>query len=234
MLQPRDEFKVMQRVNNIGDQAYSILFEKYIVKNLKGEAKLTEIDSTDQESVIGSKNGGYPIPGFVYTFIYQGPNVIVELQKGNKEYTDFVPLTFCMNQDRGTFSGINLNLLPPEARLQFLDSFFLTFKDFLNNVEKLTENNKEAINKRFVDFMKSGGGQTMIKLFNSKNAANFNFAYRKYSFPKINKFRMVEYSEWKFIPFYEPKNAFRKMNQAQLYKLYDLGAKGIVSISDKP
>ena len=37
---------------------------------------------------------------------------------------------------------------------------------------------------------------------------------------KVDKFRMIEYSEWKFIPFYEPKNAFRKLNQSQLYKLY--------------
>ena len=221
MINPRDEYDVMKRVNNIGEQAYNIIFEKYIVQNLKGEKKLTEIDSTDQESLLITKNGGYPIPGMIYTFIYQGPNAIIELQKGNKEYTDFVPLTFCMNNDVGNFSGINLNLLPPEVRLRFLISFYDTFKDFLKTVEELTENNKEAINRRFVDFMKSGGGQTMIKLFNSKNGANFNFAYRKYLLQKVAKFRMIEYSEWKFIPFYEPKNAFRKLNQTQLYKLYD-------------
>ena len=221
MINPRDENDIMKRVNNIGDQAYNILFEKYIVQNLKGEKKLTEIDSTDQESIMLAKNGGYPIPGFIYTFIYQGPNAIIELKKGNKEYTDFVPLTFCMNNDRGTFSGINMNLLPADVRLRFLTSFFETFKDFFKNVEDLTENNKEAINRRFIDFVKSGGGQTMIKLFNSKNGANLNFAYRKYLLPKVVKLRMVEYSEWKFIPFYEPKNAFRKLNQAQLYKLYD-------------
>jgi len=32
---------------------------------------------------------------------------------------------------------------------------------------------------------------------------------------------MVEYSEWKFIPFYEPKDAFRKLNQSDLYKYYN-------------
>ena len=221
MIAPSDEYKIMKQVNNIGTQAYDILFEKYIVQNLKGEAKLIEIDSTDQESVIGSKNGGYPIPGFVYTFIYRGPNIVIELKKGNKEYTDFVPLMFCMNQDRGNFSGINLNLLPPETRLKFLDSFYDTFYDFFKNVEDLTENNKEALNRRFINFMKSGGGQTMIKLFNNKTGSNFNFAYRKYLMEKVDKFRMIEFSEWRFIPFYNPINAFRKLNQAQLYKLYN-------------
>ena len=68
--------------------------------------------------------------------------------------------------------------------------------------------------------MKSGKGQEMINLFNRKNGANFNFGYRKYSIEKVDNLRMVEYPEWKYIPFYEPKDAFRKLNQAQIYKLY--------------
>lgn len=221
MIHPRDENKVLQNVNNIDEQAYFTLFEKYIIQNLKGEKKLIEIDSTDQESLIGRRNGGYPIPGFVYTFIYNGPDVLVELKNKTFKYTDLVPLVFCMNIDRGNFTGINLNTLPPDTRLQFLGSFYETFYDFFKNVEDLTENNKEAFNKRFISLIKSGGGQTMIKLFSKKNGANFNFGYRKYLIEKVDRFRMVEYSEWKFIPFYEPKDAFRKLNQADLYKLYN-------------
>lgn len=222
MIHPRDEFKILKNVNNIGEQAYFTLFEKYIIQNLKGEDKLIEIDSTDQETVIGKRNGGYPIPGFIYTFLYKGANVIVEIKNKRFEYTDLVPLLFCMNNDLGYFSGINMNLLPPDARLKFLGSFYETFQDFLEKeADILAENNKEAFNKRFISLMKSGGGQTMIKFFNRKTGANFNFAYRKYLIQKVERFRMVEYSEWKFIPFYEPKDAFRKLNQAEIYKLYN-------------
>ena len=221
MIHPRDENKILKNVNNIDEQAYFTLFEKYIIQNLKGEKKLFEIDSTDQESLVMKRNGGYPIPGFVYTFLYKGPDMVVEIKNKKVEYTDLVPLVFCMNNDRGNFSGINLNTLPPDVRLRFLGSFYETFIDFFANVEELTENNKEAFNKRFISFMKSGGGQTMIKLFNKKNGANFNFGYRKYLIEKVDRFRMVEYSEWKFIPFYEPKDAFRKLNQSDLYKYYN-------------
>jgi len=69
--------------------------------------------------------------------------------------------------------------------------------------------------------MKSGKGQEMLKLFNKKNKANFNFGYRKYLIKKIDNLRMVEYCEWKYMPFYNPKDAFRKLNQAQIYKLYE-------------
>jgi hypothetical protein len=114
-----------------------------------------------------------------------------------------------------------MNSLPPAVRLDFLDSFYTTFSDFLEReVDALAQNKKEALNKRFIAFMKSGGGQTMIRIFNKQNGANFNFAYRKYSVGKVKNLRMIEYSEWKYIPFYEPKDAFRKINYQQLYKLY--------------
>jgi len=61
----------------------------------------------------------------------------------------------------------------------------------------------------------------MIKLFNIRNRANFNFGYRKYTIDKVKNLRMIEYPEWKYIPFYEPKDAFRRLNLNQIYKLYD-------------
>jgi hypothetical protein len=228
MNSPTDEYRFMKNIDNIWDIAYFTLFEKYIIYNLRGEEKKIEIDSTDQESIIMTKNMGYPLPGITYTFIYKGPNVIIKNPKLTKEYTDWVPLVFCMNTSPGHFSGINFNVLPPPVRLQFLQSFYDTFIDFLEReVDVLAQNNKLALNKRFIAYIKSGKGQNMIKLFNRQNGENFNFGYRKYSIEKIDNFRMVEYSEWKYIPFYSPTDAFRKLNQSQIYKLYGQSEKDI-------
>jgi len=222
MNSPIDDYKFMKNIDNIWDIAYFTLFEKYMKYKLRGKEKKIEIDSTDQESIIIEKNGGFPIPGIVYTFIYKGPDIIVKFPKTAKEYTDLVPLVFCMNIERNSFSGINMNVLPPEVRLQFLDSFYNSFIDFLKKeVDILAQNDKLALNKRFISYMKSGKGQEMLKLFNKKNKANFNFGYRKYLIKKIDNLRMVEYCEWKYMPFYNPKDAFRKLNQAQIYKLYE-------------
>jgi len=219
---PIEEYKYMKNIDGILDTAYFTLFEKYMKFDLRGEEKLIEIDSTDQESIISSKNGGFPIPGIIYTFIYKGPDIsIQDPPKKPKEYTDFVPLVFCMNIERESFSGINMNALPPEVRVLFLQSFYETFQDFLKReADALAQNNKIALNKRFLAYIKSGKGQEMIKLFSKKNNANFNFAYRKYSIGKVDNLRMIEYPEWKYIPFYNPKDAFRKLNQNQIYKLY--------------
>lgn len=221
MIPPREEYKFMKDINNIRDIAYFTIFEKYLVQNLKGDKKLIEIESTDQESIIVTRNGGYPIPGMVYTFIYGEPDQIL-LKFGQKNFIDLAPVVFCINNQRGSFSGINMNMLPENARLQFFESFYQTFKDFLEEkVDELAQNKKLALNKRFIEFIKSGGGQEMIKLFSKKNKANFNYGYRSYKIEKVKRLRMIEYCEWIYIPFYNPKNAFRKMNQAQIYKLYN-------------
>jgi len=220
MISPREEYRFLKNQNNIKDLAFYEIFEKYLVQNKKGYDKLTLIDSTDQESIIVTRNGGYPIPGMIYTFIYGEPDA-VKMMFGQKGFIDVAPLVFCMNNEPGRFKGINLNMLPTEARLDFLDSFFNTFKDFLGiTSDRLADNQKLALNKRFIEYVKSGKGQEMIRLYNRKNGANFNYGYRSYVIQKVKQLRMIEYSEWCYIPFYVPKDAFRQMNQKQIHDLY--------------
>ena len=223
MRSPSDEYKFLRNINNINDIANFQLFEKYIIQDIKGDKKKIGIEDTNQEEIIATRNGGYPIPGMIYTFIYEGPNAVVKGPNGEIEYKDFVPLLFCMTVTRSFFSGINLNTLPTSDRLDFLDSFYETFKDFFIDVERKTQNDKLALNKRFLSYIRGGQGQQMIKLFNQKNSANYNFGYRKYLAPKVNRLRMVEFNEWYYIPFYTPKNAFRKMSHTQLHNLYRRG-----------
>jgi len=220
MKSPKDEYKFLKDLNNIKDTAYYELFEKYLIQNKKGDKKLTEIESTDQESLIISKNGGYPIPGMIYTFIYGLPDKI-ELNPGSKEFIDVAPLIFCMNIEKESFKGINMNMLPALVRLDFLDTFYNVFDDFFKReAEVLSQNQKLALNKRFIEYVKSGKGQEMLKIFNSKNNANFNYGYRSYNIRKVKKLRMIEYNEWLYIPLYEPKDAFRKLSQNIIHNLY--------------
>jgi hypothetical protein len=222
MRPPIEDYKFLQRVDGVESTAYFTLFEKYMKYNLRGEEKKIEIEDTDQESIIATKNGGFPIPGIIYTFLYKGENFYIQnLPKNPTEYKDLVPLVFCISLEKDHFSGINMNLLPPSIRLQFIQSFYESFQDFLGREsEVLAQNDKLAMNKRFLAYVKSGKGQEMIRLFSLKNGANFNFGYRKYSISKVAQLRMVEYPEWKYIPFYEPKDAFRKLNLNEIYKLY--------------
>lgn len=221
MKSPEDQYSYLKNIDNISDIASSTLFEKYIIQNLSGYKKLWEIDSTDQESLIKTLNGGYPIPGMIYTFIYKGRELILENKKGDsKKFIDYIPLSFCMNNIPGYVHAINLNMLPEYPRLQFLQSYYKLFEDFFKEVERKTQNNELAINKRFVEYIKDRGSQRIIHLFNMKNGANFNYAFRKYKIEEIDNLRMIEYSEWNYIPFYRPLQAFRTLPMDQIHKMY--------------
>lgn len=222
MNSPLDDYKYLKNLDNVWDVAYFTLFEKYMKYKLRGDEKVIEIDDTDQESLVWTKNRGFPIPGIIYTFIYKGALDIIKTSKEKqKKYMDLVPMLFCMGAGRTSFTGINLNLLPPPARLNFLQSFYETFEDFLaKEVDVLAENDKLALNKRFISYIGGGKAQNMLKLFNRQSGENFNFAFRQYSIKKVDQLRMIEYNEWKYIPFYEARDAFRKLSQDQIYKLY--------------
>lgn len=219
MESPRDLYKYYRNVNNIEDIAFYTLFEKYLIEDLKGDEKLLELESTDQESIVTGLNGGVPLPGFFYTFMYQGKTV----KKGKNEFLDYVPIVFCMSiKNTKTFSGINLNMLPNKAKLDFLQTYYNAFSSFYEEkVDDLAQNAELALNKKFIDIIKDGKGQKTLKMFSASINQNFNFAYRKYLFKNIRKFRMVEYREvFTYIPFYEPKDAFRKMTYNDIHNLY--------------
>jgi hypothetical protein len=220
---PLKTYKILKDVHDIKNIAYYTLFTKYIIKNDHGDKKLTEIDSTDQETLISHLNGGYPIPGLMYTFIYkpeEAETVLIKSGKDVKKYIDKVPIVFCVNTSKGKFSGINMNTLPNLERVKFLEMFYSEYKDFFEDVEKLTQNKMLAINKKYLESAKSDKGQNIIKGFNIKSGANFNYGYRNYDMKKVARLRMIEYSEWDYLPHYNPRDAFKIMNFGQIHNMY--------------
>jgi hypothetical protein len=220
---PLKKYKQLQNIDGIRELAYDTLFTKYIELNLKADKKLWEIDSTDQESIMLRKNGGFPLPGFVYTFIYppqEGDSVKILTPGKEKEYTDFVPIVFCLSVKGKTFKGINLNTLPNIERVKFLEAYWRSYKSFFENIEEKTENNKLALNKKFISIMSLPIAAKVIDLMSKVSNANFKYGYRSYNVQRIKQLRMVEYTEWDYIPFYDPKNAFKGMNQKQIHDLY--------------
>jgi hypothetical protein len=219
-------YKQLKQIEKINDVAYTRLFENYLKYDLKEEKKLIEIDSTDQESLIKRFTFGIPIPGMIYTFIHlneQVRMVLIDDKTGKQnEFHDLTPIVFCTyyNPIKKTLGGLNLTMLPNSERLKFFMAYYDLYEDFFKDVERDTQNNKIAINKRYIGLVLSGGGQKMIKIFNKTQNALFNYAYRSYKLENIRKLRMLEFEEWNYIPFFSPSQAFKKINLEQIYKIY--------------
>ena len=123
MISPIEKYKSLAAIEGIKDIAYDTLFTKYLIQDRRGAEKLDEIDSTDQESLMVAFNGGRPLPGFMYTFIYP-----TKLDPG--KYTDYAPIVFCIKIEKEGFRGINLNVLPWQERVKFLQEFYSVYSHF--------------------------------------------------------------------------------------------------------
>jgi len=223
MESPLDNYKYLLKFNDIEKIANDVLFEKYIIQNKVGIQKKIDISDTDQESLINRLNGGYPIPGLIYTFIYKPtPEEINIVMSGKKQerYTDHVPLVFCVNINGKTFSGINLNVLPLSERLKFLQLYYETYKSFFDDIERTTQNNVVTINKKFISIILSNNGQKIVKMWSDKANSNFGYGYRNYSIEKIDRFRMIEFNEYSYIPFFKSENATKLMHINKVHNLY--------------
>ena len=223
MESPLKKYKQLKNINGIKEIAYDTLFTKYIERNLKGDAKKWEIDSTDQENLMLKVNGGYPLPGFVYTFLYPpkpGEEIKVIDKGKEREYQDYVPLVFCTSVKAKNFSGINLNTLPNIERVKFFQTYWDSYKPFFKDIEEETENNKLALNMKFISLMSGQNAPDILGEMGKAVNANFKYGFRNYNILRIKQLRMVEYVEWDYIPFYDPKNAFKIMNQKNIHDLY--------------
>lgn len=223
MESPIKEHKYLSTIDNIKKIAYDTLFTAYITENLKKSANYLEIDSTNQEELVKQFNGGFPLPGLMYTFMYppkKGDEVLINVGKKQKKYNDVVPIVFCFSSSKDYIKGINLNALPNLERVKFLEAFYVTYKSFFEDVELLTENNKLALNDKFISLIASSDGMKQLEFLSKYAGANFKYGFRTYSMKNIKDLRLIEYSKWNYIPHYDPKDAFKLMNQKAIHENY--------------
>ena len=226
MIAPKDTYEKTKRIDNIEDVAYDRLFTNYLKRDVKGDAKMIEIDDTDQESVLNKRSLGLPFIGMIYTFIYVNDQALIAIQNmasGKQiQFHDFTPILFCtnINAKTGLIKGLNLNLLPKESRLNFLQSYWEVYKPFFQKIEEKTQYNKEALNKTYQSAALSGENPKLFELFNKKQSENFGFAYRSYDIKHVRKLRMIEYEEWQYIPFFDARLSFKKTNLNAIYNTY--------------
>lgn len=223
---PKNIHEQLKRIDNIEKVAYDRIYTNYLKLNLKGDKKLVDIDSTDQESEINKRNMGLPLPGMIYTFWHVSEKNLsfIEniLSKKEFEFHDLSPILFCtsVNPLSGTFKGLNLTLLPLGERLKFLQGYYEMYENFFDKVEIDINDNKIAINKKFIGSVLAGRGPMIIDVLSKRYSAFFKFGYRTYKFTNVKQLRMLEFEEWNYIPFVDARNAVKYITLDQIHKIY--------------
>jgi hypothetical protein len=224
---PKTLYDKYKNITDIEKIAYERLFENYLKLDIKESKKLIDIESTDQESILKSKNGGLPFEGMIYTFIHLNNENLAVLKNltTNRDvvFHDFTPILFCSSVDRSKhiIKGLNLNILPKSERLKFLQVFYESYKDFFEDVEKqLFHMDDIAINEEYRLTALAGKNPQLFLYFSRKQHALFNYAFRSYELKNIRKLRMLEFEEWKYIPFFEAKESFKRINMQLIYQIY--------------
>ena len=159
MISPTELYDITKKLDDVRDIAYNRLFETYLKYELKGDKKLLDIDSTDQETVLKRLTFGRPVPGMIYTFIHLNEKNLAQIQNlatgKSISFHDFTPILFCtsFNPINKLMKGLNLTMLPSSERLKFLQAYYDNYKDFLKNIEEKTEYNKMGSLMQPVQFL---------------------------------------------------------------------------------
>lgn len=156
------------------------------------------------------------IPSMIYTFSYE---TNMQDKIGKYSFYDIVPVILCTSNDGQLVTGLNFNFLPTDIRALVLDIIYNAFKTFYDkDVDKAVERGEAAINESFAQFLIPDKGISFLNLLNNKLGIKITDAYRTYRREDIKNIRLVEFDEWKYIPFLVFKDAVRGASLAKVQK----------------
>lgn len=226
-------YKRLQTINYISEIAYNELFYNLLILNLKGYDKIQEIDDFDNESVIDKITKGFPVVGNTYTFIhtnklkesiYDGTptnliDMVLGMLKSGVTFIDVAPIVLVLESTKSYIRGLNLNLLPPNLRLDFLQLYYKIFNKYFQNIDILLEENKPIINTELISISQNGNINKFLLLLQKELKFKVSLIYRTYNIGDISNLRMIEVTSLKYLPFYNAQRTIKDVDLQDLWKL---------------
>lgn len=191
----------------IYEKAIDYLLNDMLIKKIYGNDKIKDLYGMDQESLM--INEFYP--SCIYTFLYTLPD---KQHVDHVYYTDYIPLILCFGIGSKFIHGLNFNIIPNVYRAAILNIIQNTDINFYKyDVSYYVENNLVGINKQFASILINENSRLkFIDLISNKLNINLKLAYRKYNKEYIKNARLIEYSSWKYIPFFDSELSFKNTN----------------------
>lgn len=170
---------------------------------------INDLFINNTSSVQKYKNLHKIIPGCIYCFIYKAINPTTYIVGNQKlQYFDKLPILYVIKETPNTITGINLNFCNRDLRVVILNMIYNMDEDFFFNngdIKNDVDNGKIITSNSINKFLLNDNTciqQIMYKLNKTYNIPNNpNIFIRTYSKSLIRNIRMIEYWQWKHIPF---------------------------------
>lgn len=201
------------KLQSMAEQATENLVQLLLVDNKRGSGKTNELTGMDMESTFNYT----VLPSMIYTFLYDSPDA-EKMDETN--FKDHLPVILCTSFDGRYVTGLNFNLIPNDIRANILDIIYNAFSNFYeDSLNDAVSKNKAVLNEKFaVLLMNDRQRADFMKILDAKLGMNISNAYRVYDVKYIRNIRLIEYDNWKYVPFLSFKDSVRGAGLATLQR----------------
>ena len=201
------------------DLANKTILQDLYDKNLRGQKRAVSLNFWEDEKAFESV--GKFIPGCFYIFKHQGESLTTE--DGRKEFHDILPifLSLRVGDDKGRkfVFGINFNILTKPVRAAILQELYNMDRPFFDNLSKEHIKGRHVYSKTILSAFAQDSGMRFCDYICTKyRIKKESIAFRKYYFDNILRYRMIDYWQWKYLPFLDVAQGVRGVELSKLQK----------------
>ena len=205
-----DFYRENEGSSELAQKANEKLLKFPLADRLVGKDKLLDLDDIDMESKLSQQF----MPSLFYTFMYSAENDSV----AGVKFSDAIPLVLCCKVSQTHMEGFNFNLLPPIARAVILEVVDRAYDGYYSEKAIVeVQNGGVAFNENFGSILLNEKSRLeFIRMIESKMGISVSKAFRKYNLKHISDSRLIEYSDYKLIPFLQSTESVRGANLLKL------------------